>query len=508
MSDTGDRISVRMYRQGLGDCFLLTFPAPERACRVLIDCGVILGTRDPGVIMTKVVEDIKATTGGRLDVLIATHEHWDHLSGFLQAAAVFKSGGIQVDNLWLAWTEDPANELANRLRAQRHATLDALRMALARVADTRLAANVNGLLEFFGEPLAAAGGGNTQAALAAIRAYASTPPRFCHPGEPPLSLPRVPGVRLFVLGPPEDEKRLKQSDPTVKGQEVYTEEPPLTAATAFLMAALHDEQDEGRLAAFMQALQGSTDPAQSSRDARELRELSFPFAARHRIAPTQAQGDRFFVEHYGFDPGAPAGSSGPAPPAGEGPARPDPLAWRRIDDDWLGAAGELALQLDSDTNNTSLALAIERVDTGQVLLFPGDAQVGNWLSWEDLSWSLPEADGSKREVRIADLLARTVLYKVGHHASHNATLRAKGLELMASPDLVAMIPVDHAMAVKKRWNMPFPPLRDRLLEKTRGRVMRVDEGVPKQKPEALTDAEWQAFQAQVEETELYIEFTV
>ncbi len=43
-----------------------------------------------------------------------------------------------------------------------------------------------------------------------------------------------------------------------------------------------------------------------------------------------------------------------------------------------------------------------------------------------------------------------MLYKVGHHGSHNATLRAKGLELMQSSALIALIPVDHNEAVKKR----------------------------------------------------------
>jgi hypothetical protein len=33
------------------------------------------------------------------------------------------------------------------------------------------------------------------------------------------------------------------------------------------------------------------------------------------------------------------------------------------------AAADLALQLDSMTNNTSLALAIERISDGKVLLF-------------------------------------------------------------------------------------------------------------------------------------------
>ena len=89
-------------------------------------------------------------------------------------------------------------------------------------------------------------------------------------------------------------------------------------------------------------------------------------------------------------------------------------AWRTIDDDWLETAGALALYLDEYTNNSSLVLAIELVESGKVLLFAADAQTGNWASWKDVKWEEPE-------VKTDDLLARTVFYKVGHHASHNAT---------------------------------------------------------------------------------------
>ena len=67
----------------------------------------------------------------------------------------------------------------------------------------------------------------------------------------------------------------------------------------------------------------------------------------------------------------------------------------------------------------------------------------------------PEGAGRVR-VKSDDLLARTVLYKVGHHGSHNATLREKGLELMASGELAAMIPVNRVTAKKMDWLMPFP----------------------------------------------------
>jgi hypothetical protein len=80
-----------------------------------------------------------------------------------------------------------------------------------------------------------------------------------------------------------------------------------------------------------------------------------------------------------------------------------------------------------------------------------------------------------------------VLYKVGHHGSHNATLRDKGLELMIRSELSALVPVDAYVAhVKKRWTkMPFNPLMQRLLEKVReGQVVLADTRVGKARARA------------------------
>ena len=129
------------------------------------------------------------------------------------------------------------------------------------------------------------------------------------------------------------------------------------------------------------------------------------------------------------------------------------------------------MQLDSRTNNTSLVLAFEFIDSGRVLLFAADAQVGNWLSWHDLEWTV---DG--KTVTAADLLARTVYYKVGHHGSDNATLKARGLELMASGDLAAFIPTNEADARKVGWGeMPFPGITEELARRTGGRLVRADD---------------------------------
>jgi hypothetical protein len=78
-----------------------------------------------------------------------------------------------------------------------------------------------------------------------------------------------------------------------------------------------------------------------------------------------------------------------------------------------------------------------------------------------------EKDGELRDVTAADLLQRTVFYKVGHHGSHNATLREKGLERMISNRLAAVIPVDTRVAHEvKGWEeMPLPGICERLKEK-------------------------------------------
>lgn len=455
-----------MYRQGLGDCFLLTFPREGRPLYMLIDCGVLLGTEDQTGWMERVAEDIRRTTDGHIDILIATHEHWDHLSGFIQATDVFDQ--ITIGDLWLAWTEDPDHELATKLRRGREAALRALVQAHLRLqaAAPDDADVLQSVLEFSG-PLAASGRRSLSAALEYVREKV-TRPRYCRPGEGPLTLPGVDGVRVYVLGPPEDEKLIKKSDPTKSGREVYE------------LAASADVDGS-----FLAAVTQTDAPAQDAGvDALRAYELSLPFDLAHLVPRKEAEADPFFKRAYYGDP--------------KKAAKVDEWSWRRIESDWLTAASDLALKLDNDTNNTSLAVAIELSPGGDVLLFPGDAQVGNWLSWASLVWPKGAEPGAVDAATAASLLERTVLYKVGHHASHNATLRAQGLELMTSPELVAMIPVDEKMArEKKKWDMPFGPLLRRLEEKTKGRVIRADQAASAlksgPKPERLSDREWNDF---------------
>ena len=101
-------------------------------------------------------------------------------------------------------------------------------------------------------------------------------------------------------------------------------------------------------------------------------------------------------------------------------------SWRRIDGAQYGVASRLAMQLDSLTNNISLALAF-RLDATTTLLFPGDAQIGNWKSWGDQKYSV-----EGREIDVSDLMRNVRVYKVGHHASHNGTCRPERFDRMPS----------------------------------------------------------------------------
>jgi hypothetical protein len=455
------KVRVRMYRQGLGDSFLLTYSDGGAESHLLIDCGVLKGTAEPETKMQAVAQNIHDATNGHLDRLVVTHEHWDHLSGFLQAQPIYDT--LTVGEVWLAWTEDPEDELATELRNHKKKALNGI-VAAARLADDaatpaarRTARQLDALLNFQGD-LGAGAAKTTAGALEWVK-NRQAQIKYLRPGEQLFDLAGLPGVRVYVLGPPHDRRLIKRSDPSKKHPEVYE-----------LVGA------EGSHEGFLAAAEALADNATPE---------SQPFDDYFRIEEAEAQSEDGLLKQYY--------------------ARGN--AWRRIDHDWLGYAGALALALDSDTNNTSLVLAFELTGGGDVLLFPGDAQVGNWLSWEPLEWKVDEPGGA-RTVKSADLLARTVLYKVGHHASHNATLREKGLELMASGELVAMIPVNRETAKKMDWLMPFPPLLTRLVEKTHGRVMDAERGLDDAAPQELSNELWARFIGRTDVQPGWVDYTL
>ncbi len=468
-------VTVRMYRQGLGDCFLLAFPSEAgKPFYTLIDCGIARtlapGRQAPSI--QEVVEHIRDSTGGRIDLLVVTHAHWDHVSGFHPsrgAAKVFQK--MEIGQVWLPWTENPQDNQATGYKKKVEKAHTALRAALSRASNPASVQHISSVLDFLG-----AAGGDTAAAMQVVSALAKPgEPQYLDPAQlhEPRTLANVK-TRLYVLGPPRDMDSLRRMDPR-KGESyggdgnAKKKGSALTLAQAFLLGA---HVGEG--------------PALSDED-RELRNLCYPFDKKIRIPTGEAKEDEFFKTRYYETPN-------------EG--------WRRVDDDWLGAGEGLAAYLDNYVNNTSLALAIELTQSGNVLVFAADAQMGNWLSWGDREWKI---DGGKT-VKIQDLLERAVLYKVGHHGSENASFK-EYVDLMASAELVTMLPVNEKDAQANRWDkMPWPPLVKHLrgedsADSPRRTLVKMDE-FPTQKPKGMSDADWQKFKKRYGEDRFYMQYTV
>eukprot|EP01037_Dinobryon_pediforme_P019661 gene19661-20117_t len=435
---------------------------------MLIDCGIHSSVPGGSAKMDAIVADIALQTSF-IDVVVVTHEHIDHVSAFLSASEHFAR--ITFGDVWFAWTENPADPQARALDTYKQQALAALEATAARL--DRVSGDggqLDGLKQGLDSVLGfqfGAKGERVRAARDAAKAKATGKVVYREPTDPPISaIAGLPNVRIYVLGPPRDAKLLGLTQQVSEmygaaGGSGWQAERALTSAFEAQSGAAREdfaapfERDVG---ADLKAIAAATADASQ----RDLPAVA-AFAAEHYFTPRRAQT-------------AASRSRQRAKPAD---AQAPDQTWRRIDYDWLGISADLAMQLDDKTNNTSLVLAFEFIDSGRVLLFAADAQVGNWLSWQDTSWTV----GTKT-VTGPDLLARTVYYKVGHHGSHNATLRAKGLELMNSPDLSAFIPTNEHDAKAVGWGaMPFNGLLDALKAHCGGRVFRADDpwivtGVP------------------------------
>ena len=212
-------VTVRMYRIGHGDCFLLAFPSEtgERPVYVLIDCGYKRGSPgfiDPPTSPKAIAASIIDATGGFIDVAVITHEHEDHVSAITQSN--FK--GLEIGQVWFAWTESPTDPVAIQLRKKYKDSL--LRLLAVR---NRLAAedgDVKAFDRFLQYELGVEDTGDDSATWGAALAAAAKDPassankksmklfkdkaasvEFLTPHESVIPLPGAKDVKVFVLGP-------------------------------------------------------------------------------------------------------------------------------------------------------------------------------------------------------------------------------------------------------------------------------------------------------------------
>jgi len=402
-------IRIRMYNVGFGDCFMVTIPTSGRPLRMLFDCGTISAA--PGVGIDAVIAQVRedATDPGHtrphIDVVVGTHRHRDHVSGFSKDAWE----DFEVGEVWMPWTEHPTNaaarhirETQSRLAAALHASLT-MRLAAAADADTQ--AKLGRL-----EALAANALSNEKAMTTLHEGFTGSPKRRFLPEEGAAALiecPVLPGVSVFVLGPSRDKDVIRDMEPA-EGQ-------------SYLRLADAARDDEP---------------------------VPHPFAPGWRID----------LETWGDAMQGLTSVVADTPVARILGARtgyvPRPEAARLTDEDrkLLAEVGEMsqavAVSLDKAVNGTSLMVLLK---VGQAhLLFPGDAQWGTWQA-------VLGNDEARR------LLEKVTFYKVGHHGSHNATPPEFVEEVMpagaATPAMVSTRPVSN-------WpEIPREPLLEALTER-------------------------------------------
>jgi beta-lactamase superfamily II metal-dependent hydrolase len=487
MNGNIDSVKVRMYKTGsVGDCILLLFQKGAAVTfSMLIDCG---GIKTTSALMSPCVDDIRKTCDGKLDLLVVTHQHEDHISGFNLARPVFEQ--ITVGEVWMSWVEDPTDDIAKMIKKQfgkklkdlKHAAAGAS-AALKKLSNQK--SDVMGVERRFGAGkqsvdetmalLAFEEGQSYGKGLAAGKATNDDAMNFVKkkgkkityhlPGDVIKDMKGTEGIKFYILGPPRDPD-LKFLKIEMDEDEIY--HLALTASPGSLSATTNDHITQS----------GVT-----------LAPGASPFSNNFKMS--NAEEVVFKKKYNNAD-----------------------FRWRQIETDWLSSSGGMALALNRFTNNTSLAMALEFSDTGSVILLPADAQSGNWMSWQkpDVMKKL-KANGGKDT---NELLASTKFYKVGHHGSHNGTASTQGLEKINRPDLVAFMPLVQDK-VPAAWggaaNFPAKKLYQALIDKTKGRIVRTDEGVIKDASavkmrQLLPRSVSSDFNNNVQEKPLYFEYTV
>jgi hypothetical protein len=438
-----DKVAIRMYRGGTGDFFILQFKKGSTVSfQMMIDCGCIQGSKDHFV---ERVGDLKKFIKNKpIDLLVVTHEHADHINGFEMAKDIFKT--IEFKRVWFSWTENDEDPFANDLR-KNYSELDkAIKMAVTKLKsldDTQYfeklyALENDGELMIKGkkrfiDSLAALDRLNITDGLGVKKGKVKptmaelfeqwgiikddTEVEFLEPGEVRSNLAGAKGMRFYVMGPPKDTTYLdlEHSD---DGNFDKREKP--------------SKKDF----ALISALAASGSSGTSS-------QLAFESEYEMPNDPATIEIKKVYAE--GGD-------------------------WRKIDYDWLLGAGSLAMRYEKSINNTSLALAIQFEDSERVLLFPADAELGNWLSWHDgLDWTV-KINGQFVKRKAEYFLNKTVFYKVGHHMSQNGTAKVKGIEMMTSDDLTVMATLDFRK-IHDLWlrTMPNDFLAAELISKSKGK---------------------------------------
>lgn len=351
-------IRVRMYRVGFGDFFLMTVPGKNGPAHILIDCGVHAANINT---IDDCVQDMKQETGNHLALVILTHYHADHMSGFASNYDDFAE--FDVGAVWITNRLDPTDADASKFMAQISSVAQQLKMQLAARQDTDGTQAHDKVENALGVVSEDGGGSSNAKALRLLQSgFKNNPPVYYYQGGDTPTLPdELDGmITAELLGP----------SPKDSGGEF----------------AASDNRTEQYLSAL--ADNGVPDTT--------------------RIKPFDAQRWPSTADDYPAHTFAEFGK-----PKGGGAAELEKIL-ALAQPDALAAAAD---KLDGTLNNQSLVVLF--TCNGKKLLFVGDAQWGNWAYWL-YGKSVSGADPGISD-RAKQILGSIDFFKVGHHGSTNAT---------------------------------------------------------------------------------------
>jgi beta-lactamase superfamily II metal-dependent hydrolase len=202
-------VLVRMYNVGFGDCFLVEFPNENGGVsRLLIDCGSIAaGPLSIASVAEKVISDCTGTDGvARIDVIVCTHRHADHVSGFANPA--WKN--VEVEEVWFPWTEDQTDETAKEIRETQSRLALALHSRWSQGTEIEQTMNAGWL------SVAINALSNDKAMTMLHEGFRSKPTRkfLSSDGNPQnIKTRALPGVSAYVLGPSKSKDIIRDMNP-------------------------------------------------------------------------------------------------------------------------------------------------------------------------------------------------------------------------------------------------------------------------------------------------------
>ena len=199
----GTELLVRNYNVGCGDCTYVRIPGGVDGYHILIDCGSKESVRS-GVMraaiedMETMLPDVEDSTGQlrkRLDLIVVTHRHEDHIKGF--DPELFDN--IRIQNIWLSAAMDESHEQATGTHFL-HAFAKQSMQALAE-SGVAVSPELSELVEMYG----ISNKGAMKALTTDLPKKNNIEPNYVHAGvtSDDLGL-EIPDTRITVLGPEKD----------------------------------------------------------------------------------------------------------------------------------------------------------------------------------------------------------------------------------------------------------------------------------------------------------------